>query len=130
MLFRRMAAFLLLLVFFAQAFSKYLLVADYYVNTSAYLENCINKDRPWMHCNGRCQLCKKLHQQNNSEDKQTPERKSSGDRNETLFSTASFSGFAALHLVASTNLQYAELSAGKPVGMPRTFFHPPGDHLA
>jgi hypothetical protein len=125
-----MAAFLLLLVFFAQAFSRYLLVADYYVNTSAYITNCINKDRPWMHCNGRCQLCKKLHQQDGAGDKQTPERKSSGDRNETLFSTASFAGFAALHLIASANLHYAELSPDKTVDMPRALFHPPDDHLA
>jgi hypothetical protein len=130
MFFRRPAAFLLLLVFFSQAFSRYLLVADYYVNTSAYVENCVNKDRPWMHCNGRCQLCKKLHQQNNSEDKQTPERKSGNNETETLFSSSSFVNFIALHLVVLIKLQHPELSAGKPVGMPRTFFHPPGDHLA
>jgi hypothetical protein len=130
MLFRRTTAFLLLLVFFAQAFSRYLLVADYYVNTSSYIANCINKDRPMMHCKGRCQLCKRLHQQDSSEDKQTPERKSAGDRNETLFSTASLGEFAALHFIASVNLQYAELSAGKPVAMPRALFHPPGDRLA
>jgi hypothetical protein len=130
MLFRRTAAFLLLLVFFAQAFSRYLLVADYYVNTAAYIANCVNKDRPLMHCNGRCQLCKRLHQQDSNEDKQTPERKSTGDRNETLFSTAPLGEFAALHLTASIILQYPELSAGKPVAMPRTLFHPPGDRLA
>ena len=125
-----MAAFLLLLVFFAQAFNRYLLVADYYVNTSAYIANCVNKDRPWMHCNGRCQFCKKLHQQNNSEDKQTPERKSGNNANETLYSSSSFTDFTALHFVAPVNLHYPEFSAGRPVGMPRTFFHPPGDHLA
>ncbi len=130
MLFRRTAAFLLLLVFFAQAFSRYFLVADYYVNTSTYLANCVNKDRPWMHCNGRCQLCKKLHQQAGAEDKQAPERKSGNSGNETLYSASFFADFNALHLVAVINLQYSELPAGKPVGMPRTFFHPPGDRLA
>jgi hypothetical protein len=130
MLFRRMAAFLLLLVFFAQAASRYFVVADYYVNTSAYVANCINKDRPWMHCNGRCQLCKKLRQQAGAEDKQTPERKSGNNGDETLYSIASLSDFNALHFVALINLQYLELSAGKPIGMPRHLFHPPGDRLA
>ena len=130
MFFRRTVAFVLLLVFFAQAFNRYLLVADYYVNTSAYIANCVNKDRPWMHCNGRCQFCKKLQQQSNSEDKQTPERKSGNNGNETLYSSSFFTDCSALHLVALTNLQYPELSAGKPVGMPRALFHPPGDRLA
>jgi hypothetical protein len=129
MFFRRTAALLLLLVFFAQAFNRYLLVADYYVNTSAYIANCVNKDRPWMHCNGQCQFCKKLHQQE-SQDKQTPERKSANNGNETLYSSSSFADFSALHLVAPTIHPFADLSAGKPVGMPRTLFHPPGDHLA
>src|SRR5580658_6063001 len=124
MLFRRTAAFLLLLVFFAQAAGRYFVVADYYVNTSAYVANCINKDRPWMHCNGRCQLCKKLRQQAGAEDKQTPERKSGNNGDETLYSIASFSDFNALHFVALINLQYLELSAGKPIGMPRHLFHP------
>lgn len=130
MFFRRTAAFLLLLVFLAQAFSRYLLVADYHVNTSAFAENCINKDRPWMHCNGRCQLCKKLHQQDSNEDKQTPERKSGNNGPENLYSTSSFTDFNALQLVALINRQYPELSAGSPINMPRDLFHPPGDRLA
>jgi hypothetical protein len=130
MFFRRTAALLLLLVFFTQAFNRYLLVADYYVNTSAYIANCVNKDRPWMHCNGRCQFCKKLHQQNNAEDKQTPERKSGSNGNETLYSSSSFIDFTVLHLAAPTDLQYSESPEGEPVRMPRTFFHPPGDRLA
>jgi hypothetical protein len=130
MLIRRIAAFLLLLVFFTQTFSRYLLVADYYVNTSVFIENCINKDRPWMHCNGRCQLCKKLHQQDNTEDKQAPERRSGNNGPETLYTASSYTDFNTLHLVASTNGRYPELSAGKPVGMPRDLFHPPGDRLA
>ena len=130
MLFRRTAAFLLLLVFFAQAFSRYLLVADYYVNTSAYIANCVNKDRPWLHCNGRCQFCKKLRQQDNPEDKQTPERKSGNNWDETLYSSSSLADLTTLHLVALTHLQYPESPEGKPVGMPRTLFHPPGGRLA
>jgi hypothetical protein len=129
MLFRRTAAFLLLLVFFAQAYSKYLIVADYYVNTAAYAANCVNKDRPWMHCNGQCQLCKKLHQQDNTEDKQTPERKTGSDRSETLFSAASFIDFAALQSATRLIRRFPEMPASKPIRMPRAFFHPPGDHL-
>jgi hypothetical protein len=130
MLFRRAAAFLLLLVFFAQAFNRYILVAGYYVNTSAYIANCVNKDRPWMHCNGRCQFCKKLRQQDNAEDKQTPERKSGNNWDESLYSSQSFTDFSALCFVVPTTRRFPEMSAAKPVRMPRHLFHPPGDHLA
>jgi hypothetical protein len=33
---------------------------DYYANTNAYARNCINKARPAMHCNGKCQMMKKI----------------------------------------------------------------------
>jgi hypothetical protein len=130
MLFQRTAAFLLLLVFFAQAFNRYLLVADYYVHTSSYIANCVNKDRPWMRCNGRCQFCKKLHQQDDTEDKQTPERRSGNNLDETLYSSESFTDFSALHFSAPATRRFPEGPAAKPVRMPRHLFHPPGDHLA
>ena len=37
------------------------LLVDYYLNTGNYLENCINKDRPQLHCNGHCQLMTKMN---------------------------------------------------------------------
>jgi len=43
-------------VFFAQTFSNAVIVAGYYVNTGAYAKNCENKDKPWMHCNGKYQM--------------------------------------------------------------------------
>ena len=129
MLFRRIAVFLLLLMFFAQTFSRYVLVADYYVNRSAYAANCVNKDRPWMKCNGRCQLCKKLDRQDNNQDKQTPERKSGNSGNETLYTNHTFIGATSSQVVAITR-RFPEMKALSPVGMSRKHFHPPGDHLA
>lgn len=38
--------------------SGYLL--DYYVNTDFYLENCENKNRPELNCDGQCILAKKM----------------------------------------------------------------------
>lgn len=128
MIFRRVTAFLLLLAFLTQAFSRYIVVADYYVNTAAYAANCINKDRPWMHCNGRCQLCKKLHRQESQEDKQSPERKAGGDRSDNI--CASFIEFTALQWASPIKTSFPEIRAGNPVSMPRDFFHPPGAHLA
>lgn len=38
--------------------SGYLL--DYYVNTDFYKANCINQDRPELHCDGKCILAQKI----------------------------------------------------------------------
>jgi hypothetical protein len=126
MLFRRIVSFLLLLVFFVQAFSRYFLIADYYIHTATYAENCVNKERPSMHCNGRCQLCKKLHQQEKADDKQTPDNKSGSDRNETPFSAASSIDFTALQGITLSKIKFPEMPSGSPVRMPRYLFHPPG----
>jgi hypothetical protein len=51
-------------------------VADFYANQNYIATNfCINKDKPWMHCNGHCQLAQKMKEEENK-DKQTSEHKS------------------------------------------------------
>jgi hypothetical protein len=55
------AAILLMLLFSVQTFSTWLWVLDYQVNKAYIAKNrCINKARPQLHCNGKCQLAKKL----------------------------------------------------------------------
>ena len=70
----KLIAILLVVAFFAQTFSKGLIVANYFTNTQAYAKNCINKAKPKMHCNGKCQMMKKLKQEENK-DSQNPDRK-------------------------------------------------------
>lgn len=117
------AACFLLLVFLTQTFSGDLTVADYYLNTAAYAQNCINKDKPMMHCNGRCQMAKKLQQQQKS-DKQVPENRS-GKSGGALSSTNFFNDLMISNFGEVILERRAEPSFAKAVGMPRDFFHPP-----
>ncbi|HJW15675.1 MAG TPA: hypothetical protein VJ499_01065 [Flavisolibacter sp.] len=56
-----LAAILLSLVILLQSFSKWIIMADYEINKNYISKNlCINKKRPKLHCNGKCQLMKKL----------------------------------------------------------------------
>jgi hypothetical protein len=128
-LLRRTAAFFLLLSFLAQTFSKYVLIADYCANTTAFTENCVNKDKPWMHCNGRCQLCKKMEQQENP-DKQPPEKKSGNDKNDPLLIRSGFSDLAALFSMPSSTVRHPDRSSDGPIQMPKAIFHPPDRHLS
>jgi len=50
------------------------MVLDYYANTAAFAKNCINKAMPEMKCNGKCQLMKKLREEQEKQ-QQNPERK-------------------------------------------------------
>jgi hypothetical protein len=38
-------------------------MADYLVNIEAYKQKCINKAKPMLHCNGKCQMLKKIKKQ-------------------------------------------------------------------
>lgn len=39
---------------------RFLVITDYCLNTETYSKNCINKDRPQLNCNGKCQMNKKI----------------------------------------------------------------------
>jgi hypothetical protein len=52
-------------------FSRDFAVASYELNQKYIAEKlCENKDRPWMHCNGRCYLMNKVKQAEENEKKQ------------------------------------------------------------
>ena len=72
------------MAFLIQTFSKPFIIADYYANTADYAKNCINKLIPAMHCNGKCQMMKKLQEQE-KKDQESSERKS-GNKTEVLSS--------------------------------------------
>ena len=116
-------AIVFLLAFASQTFYKAFIVFDYAANTKAYARNCVNKSRPKMHCNGKCQMMKKL-QEEERKDAQNAERKSE-NKNENILSSRSFfittTGFSPKQQVIS----YPYLTAGKEIKMPRYCFHPP-----
>ncbi len=75
-----------------------------------------------MHCNGKCQLMKKLKQEENK-DKQNPDRRSD-NKDEVLSSKSFFTTLPFTEFVFQT--VYPTITATKTVKMPRAFFHPPG----
>ncbi len=117
-------AAILLFAFAAQTFSKGIIILDYYANTAAFEKDCVNKNKPMLHCCGRCQLRKKLQQEEN-EEKQNPDQR--GDnKNETVLSSKSFFATVPLVKLYEHIIDYPEFSFDKEIKMPRSFFHPPG----
>ena len=72
------ATILLMLLLLVQTFSKGIWELNYQLNKAYLTENlCVNKSRPQLHCNGKCQLAKKLaEEENNSKTSGTASSKS------------------------------------------------------
>lgn len=65
---------ILMLLMLIQTFSKWAIVAEYKLNKNYIAKNlCINKAKPKLHCNGKCQMMKKLaeEEKQNSSDNTT-----------------------------------------------------------
>lgn len=123
---RHLTASIFLLAFLAQTFSKGILAADYLLNTQAYINACVNKEKPQLSCKGKCQLGKKMTEQENRS-APVPFLKDAG-KTEVL-STRSYppaSGFAiwfvSIIRIPATDVAHA-------VDQSFSIFHPPR-HLA
>jgi len=121
--YRHITAFIFLAAFLAQTFSKSFVMADYYTNTSKYAKNCVNKARPKLHCNGKCQMMKKL-QQEEKKDQENPERKSE-NKNEIALSSKSFFTSVPTYCINFIKRLYPTLNSPKVTDRSFEVFHPP-----
>ena len=112
----------LLVAFAMQTFQRGLIVLDYYTNTASFARDCYNKARPIWHCNGKCQMTKKLRQEE-KKDQQNPERKSE-NKNETVSSTSYFASIS-LGLPAEPAKTYPRNSDPSLSDRSYAIFHPP-----
>ena len=63
---KQITVFLLVLVILAQSVGKLALLSNYLVNRDFITLNyCENKNKPKLHCNGKCHLSKQLKEQEN-----------------------------------------------------------------
>jgi hypothetical protein len=122
-MFRQITAIVLFISFAAQVFDRNVAMLDYILNPAPFAKNCENKMRPMLHCNGKCQLMKKLREQE-KKDQQNPERKTE-NKNEV---TSSRSYFASIPLYRLNIPRPALCYSISPLsaGMNTEIFHPPG----
>jgi hypothetical protein len=119
---RAIAAIFFMAAFAVQSFQKAVIVLDYYANTSSFAKNCENKVRPTLHCNGKCQMMKKLKEEE-KKDQQNPERKTD-NKNEVVSSKSFYAGISSKPAKAITpTSEYKERYI--PTGLTADIFHPP-----
>ena len=114
---------LLFTALIAQTFSRSLAMADYMVNLEAYKKSCINKARPKLNCNGKCQMLKKMKTQQGETETSAPAPKF--NQLEVVLSSKSF--FPSIQVVSTTNIStfytYNDDFSSNYLG---AIFHPPG----
>jgi hypothetical protein len=122
-MFKQIIAAVFLFVFAAQIFSKAAIVVNFYANQSYIAKNlCINRAKPEMHCCGKCQLSKRLKQEDNK-DRQNPNRKI--EKGNEVISSKSFFASYQFHNMNADPKSFPAYLAGKSVDRSQTVFHPP-----
>ncbi|RYG43553.1 MAG: hypothetical protein EOO01_21125 [Chitinophagaceae bacterium] len=71
----KIAASILLFAFLGQTFDQGFYYLGYLIEKKEYIKRCENKNRPQLQCNGKCQLMKKIKEQQEKEQGQPPELK-------------------------------------------------------
>jgi hypothetical protein len=113
---------LLLAALMAQTFSRSIAMADYMVNLEAYKKACINKAKPKLQCNGKCQMLKKVKKQEGDSEASAPILKL--NHLEVVLSSKSF--FPSISVVSTNNsssyFTYTDDYSSDYLG---AIFHPP-----
>ena len=119
------ASTIFILLLLTQVFSKWLMVIDYTINKDYIAKNlCENRNRPTLHCNGKCQLMKKMA----LEDDQTNKTNSASSVAKAPFTEVLFNAaFALTHLTAcaSDSLYNDFYLVAISSSFHSSIFHPP-----
>lgn len=121
-MFKKITASLLLLAFVSQTFAGPFVMLDYFLNTSAYAKNCINKARPKMHCNGKCQAMKKIQEEEKKE-QQNEERKAEAKIQQVLSSKSFFCQVEPVYTITTKAVAFEKQYPLTDISY--SFFHPP-----
>jgi hypothetical protein len=120
---KQCTAFLLLLAFTAMSFSHAVIVMNFYARQDYIARNlCENRNAPAMHCCGRCQLRKRLAQEN-SHEQHNPERRS--ENNTEVVAYHCFASTPAAPPTVTCKTEYGDGASASPVDRPSAVFHPP-----
>ncbi len=120
---QKIVASILLVAFLGQTFNQGWYYLEYLVEKKEYMKRCVNKTRPQMHCNGKCQLMKKIQALEEKERGLPPELKLASKSE--IISSRSFFATSCGATITLTKTKYFSYTIGSPIDQPATLFHPP-----
>ena len=119
---QRLMVVLLLFTLMLQCFSKMIVVADFYANRDYIARNlCINRLNTAVHCGGRCQLDKRILDEN----KNNGDTEHKSDSRFEVLSSKSFYLTSFFLFQPRVSRSYPVVAADGPVDQPAVIFHPP-----
>ncbi|MET6996476.1 hypothetical protein [Chitinophaga defluvii] len=114
---------LLMLIWLCQLSGRYFVMLDFYINQNYIAKNlCINRDKPQMHCNGKCSLKKKLNEEDRK-NQENPERKAE-NRSEIFYPLITENRTVPQPETINTIYTHPDC-IGTPIDQPAVIFHPP-----
>lgn len=122
-MFRITVIILLIVSMLTQSLSKGIIVLSYFTNKQAYERYCVNKARPQLHCDGKCQMAKKIKAEE-ERDQKDPLKASLSEI--VLINEHHFVYIAPEFTGAALIKKRFPYSIGHPVDRTRSQFHPPG----
>jgi hypothetical protein len=120
-MFKRSLVILLLVTLTGSNFAVYFVYAGFEMNKKEIADKmCENKNRPWMHCNGKCYLMKKLKQAEEKEKKHDLE-------NQRVAFTLGLPAvpFSLSFLFPENIVNYHPLGIDQPISCTFSIFQPP-----
>jgi len=123
-IYHKLAALIFLAAFFAQTFSSAFIIVDYYAYTNSYAKDCINKSKPEMHCNGKCQMMKKIAKEE-KKSQNNPETNSNNKNEITLFAESFFAKITQTFIIENNSKITPSTTSDKTIDRSFDIFHPP-----
>jgi hypothetical protein len=124
MILKRAIAVLFLLIWVSQIAGRHIISLEFYLNQQFIAKNlCENRDKPYMHCNGKCQLRKKLREED-KRDQENPERKADAAVSDFTLQQAGQQLYKPLIPASIKDYEWPS-AIGTPVDQPHFVFRPP-----
>ena len=120
---KRFIALILLITFSLQSFYSASVTAWFFVNRASIAkEKCVNKEKPQLHCNGKCYLSKKLKETEEKKDENSSQQlKQWVETGPCIISSINF----ILQYDNENGISYSELTDAYSFFHFAEVFHPP-----
>ena len=122
-MFRLSLVILLITALLTQSLSRGFIVLSYFTNKQAYERYCVNKSRPQLHCDGKCQVAQKIKQEEERDQKDP--LKSSRFSEVVLIDQHAFVRIEPVFTGRPASQYHHPLSIGHTSAFSRSCFHPP-----
>lgn len=103
--------------------SRGIILLSYFTNKQAYERYCVNKARPQLHCDGKCQMAKKIKAEEERDQKDP--LKNSLSSEVTMINENHFVSIQPEFIAPLIRKDLFPNSIGNVVDRSRSFFHPP-----